>query len=223
MHVIVDSELRRILRILAVSRFAAVDIDVGSGFRAGQLQEDVALHPVVGNLDLTAVDSHRDPLGKQWRNRIPGAELEAVIDVDRCAESLQLPVARDADFVPRRAAVIRHHELLGNLRPGVEITELPGAVQRAVPRAPGPVAAQCPLPGVETHEGRARRLLVDGHRLRIFPIGQALRFRRRSPEPRPEDRDTDCTCEDDSFHGYGSCLSVFTAFSTAGIRSASCP
>ena len=149
-------------------RNSAGFLDAGLG--AGNLQVDVTLHPLGGDVDVPAVDAHGSGFGQGGRLRIAGLELIAVVGVDGRAEALHLPVAGHLDVGPRRSVHGGVGDVGRQLLVAFHEIEFPRAVQRMVVRAFLETAVQGRSPVTEGHEVRAGFLPVDGHGLDVLPI-----------------------------------------------------
>ena len=167
----VDAVLRRILRIFVVTRFAAVDIDVDARFGAADRQVDPASRPRFGDGEGAAVDACRNRLGQVRRRGIDRGVFVARVDVDRRAVSLQLPVARNADVVPRRSVGVGGRRVGGQGADVVRIAEFPYAVERAVGVAPLEGAHERLVARGELHEFGAGRFAVDFQHGEVAVVG----------------------------------------------------
>ncbi len=132
LHIVGYAEARQVLRILAVTYFAAVHINVNARFGARQVEEDILVGPLGSDGEFAAVDAHGIRLGERGRLGIVRLELIGMVYVYGGAVTLKLPVARDLYVVPRRRVLGGIGRRRGHVAVSVVIFEFPRAVQQAV-------------------------------------------------------------------------------------------
>ena len=88
------------LGILAVAHFAAVDIDIDTRFRRGEIEIHAPAGPLRRYGELPVVDTAGNNFRQGRRLRILRAEVVGLVGIDGDAIALYLPVSRHPDAVP---------------------------------------------------------------------------------------------------------------------------
>ena len=100
LQVAIEQELRRVLRVLAVTYLLTVQIDIESALRSGDVEIDVSSLPISRNLDLPPINTYGIRLRQLRRLWVTRLELITMIRINRHTMSLHLPVARHLNLSP---------------------------------------------------------------------------------------------------------------------------
>jgi hypothetical protein len=98
-----------------------------------------------------------------------------MVDINRDAEPLSLPVAGNFDVAPLSGGKVRFFDTCGDISVVIGVEEFPGAVEGEIERGGLISTLQGRLAAAENGKLRSRILFPDSGGLKVVPIGNISR------------------------------------------------